>query len=171
MPGPGTARFVLSGGKELERQLARLGTKVEKKLKKQAVKAAAKPIVVSARGKGPRESGLLAESLGSFVKTYRSGTTVAIVGPRRKFRVRQKVEITGASKGREPANYAHLVEGGTKPHFMPKAVIGGVVLTAFQHPGTEAQPFMAPAFNQHKNRAFKIMADKLRKGIAREARR
>ena len=170
MPGPGTARFVLKGGDDLERRLRRLDDKMEKKIKKQAVKAAGKPIVTAARALVRRESGILAESLGSFTRTYRGGSTVAIVGPRRRFRVRQKVELTGASKGREPANYAHLVEGGTKPHFMPKAVIGGVVLTAFQHPGTRPRRFMEPAWDANKNKALRVMAKKLDAGIAKVAK-
>lgn len=172
MPGSGTARFVLDGGDELARKLSKLSGKVEIKLLARAARAAAKPIVKAARAKAPRESGLLVESLGTFVKRYkRSKTAVAIVGPRRNFRVRKRAQITGASKGREPANYAHLVEGGTRPHFQPHAIIGGIVFTAFHHPGIPRGKFefLKPAFDEHKSQAFGVMKRELSKGIAKEA--
>lgn len=48
---------------------------------------------------------------------------------------------------------AHLVEGGTAPHWQPKR---GVM-----HPGAKAKPFLEPAYFAHDAEAVRIMAREL----------
>lgn len=56
---------------------------------------------------------------------------------------------------------AHLVEGGTRPHWQPKR---GVM-----HPGAKAYPFLEPAFFAYDDDVVRIMADELGGGLLRYA--
>ena len=68
-----------------------------------ALVIAAIPIVEAAKAYCPVETGSLRQSLGSVIRKYQRGMLfIQLVGARRGFGV----------KGREPANYAHLVENG-----------------------------------------------------------
>lgn len=56
---------------------------------------------------------------------------------------------------------AHLVEGGTKPHWQPRR---GVM-----HPGAKRKPFLEPAFFEHDDEAVVIFGKEMGVGIARYA--
>lgn len=162
------AAFRIEGGRELERALIKLADKVQRKIIKKAIRKPARSIVKMAKTLVPRESGLLAASLGTKIKQFkRSGTIVGIMGPRTKFKAPKKVvaRLGGSFEKRKPANYAHLIELGTKPHIQPTFMGGGM------HPGSPAKPFLGPAMDAHKSKAFKMMGDELRKGIEAEARK
>ena len=141
----------LQGAKELDRKLRKLGDKVHRRVSRQAVNAAATPVVRAARSKAPSESGTLRKSLGKKVATFKKTATVAaIVGARKS--------VTGTHKGksRKPSRYAHLVEKG---HIDEQG----------NHVG--AKPFLRPALDDTQGQAMDAMAKKLAEGVEREARR
>lgn len=56
--------------------------------------------------------------------------------------------------------YAHLVEFGTAPHDQPNRKRG-----PRHHPGSKAQPFMRPAFDETKERVVKAVQESLVKAV------
>lgn len=54
---------------------------------------------------------------------------------------------------------AHLVEGGTRPHWQPRR---GVM-----HPGAQAKPFLEPAFFAHDDDVVRILTHELGAGLIR----
>jgi HK97 gp10 family phage protein len=139
----------LTGAKELERALKTLGERTQRKVVRQAVNAAATPMLKAARAGVEVESGLLKESLTKKVKTYtESGTIVAIIGPD----TQTKGEFNG--EPRWPAKYAHLVENG---HLTPDGTF------------VPPHPFLRPAYDSTEGQALDVMKTKLGKGIEREA--
>ncbi len=160
----------LTGFKELDRKLRKLPEKVHKKVMRQSVRAASKPMVKTARAKVPRRTGQLRKSLGVKVKRY-GGTFVAILGPRSGF--------SGEHEGRsvDPVKYAHLVELGVAPHAIVPRTVGGLLyvdgvwLPRVEHPGLEPTGFFQKAFDTQKGAALAAMKKKLRDGITREAKK
>lgn len=146
MPDPGAK---LIGDKQLLQTFRTLGERVQRKVVRQAVNAAATPVVKSARSKAPRRSGLLRKSLGKKVKTYTdTGTIVGLIGPR--------TDVTGEYQGEKvvPWRYAHLAESGhidSRGEFVP------------------GQPFLRPAFEETQGQALDVMKDKIGSGVEREA--
>jgi len=141
------------GGKELERMFKTLGDRVQRKVARQAVSAAATPIVNADQENAPEESGALKLALkgGKKIKTYKdSGTVVAIIGARADV----QTEVDG--KLRKPSKYSHLAENG---HI---AADGTFV------PG---QPFLRPAFDENQDKSLGIMKDKFAVGVVREAKK
>lgn len=59
---------------------------------------------------------------------------------------------TLAATGRGVA-IAHLVEGGTRPHWQPRRRV--------MHPGAKRKPFLEPAFFAHDDEAVEIMVQEL----------
>ncbi|MGC4031478.1 MAG: HK97 gp10 family phage protein [Tepidisphaeraceae bacterium] len=141
--------MTLTGDKQLAKLLSGLGDKVARKVTRQAVNAAANPVLKAARAKVVKRSGLLANSLGKKVSTSKDKQTVtARVGPRR--------DVTGTVDGKKyrPARIAHLVEHGH--------------LTA-SGTHTPAQPFLRPAADETQGQALSIMESKFAAGVIREA--
>lgn len=139
----------LIGDKELEKLFRSLGERVQRKVTRQAVNAAATPVVKAARQNAPERSGLLKKSVGRKIKTYTaSGTVVGLIGPR--------TDVSGEYEGKKvvPWRYAHLVEGGhidEHGNFIPP------------------HPFLRPAWESSEGQALDVMKDKLGSGIEREA--
>lgn len=52
---------------------------------------------------------------------------------------------------------AHLVEGGTAPHWQPKR--------GRMHPGARAKPFLEPAYFAHDDQVVRIMTNELGMGL------
>lgn len=145
--------FKLEGFKELDRKLKKLGDKVHRKVTRQAVNAAATPVVKAAKANADesKDSGLLKKSLGKKVATFKKTQTVAaIVGARKN--------VSGEVDGeiRRPARYAHLVEKG---HIDENG----------NHVG--ARPFLRPALDETGEKAMDVMGAKLAEGVEREAKK
>lgn len=143
--------MTLLGAKELERTFRTLGERVQRKVTRQAVNAAATPVVRAAKAKAPEESGTLKRSLGKKVRTYKqTGTVAAIIGPR--------TDVEGEHNGqvRKPKFYAHLVEGGH-------------IDESGNH--VPAEPFLRPAFDETQGQALGVMQDKLAAGVVKEAKK
>lgn len=139
------------GGKELQKKLATLGERVQRKVTRQAINAAANPVLKSARGKAKKQSGLLKKSLGKKIVTSKDKTRVtAIIGARK--------QVQGEYKGklRKPSRYSHLVEKG-------------FINEHGEH--VPPQPFLDPAARESESQAMSIMQNKLADGVIREAMR
>lgn len=176
----------------LEDVLKRLGTvrkAVQGRIVRKALEKATKPILSAAKAKAPKgATGLLRKSLGRKAKTYRrSGTSMIILGPRTGFAKQGKKgkKITALGKkfraaGVNPSKYAHLVEKGTKPHSLGKGsqlrtrrtltalLIGRSIQHGAGHPGTKAQPFLAPAWAGQKAQAEETIRSEIEAGILAE---
>jgi len=170
--------------RKLERNLKTLGNRLYKNWMKKAMRAGATPVAQAMNRLAPRRTRALKKSIGKKIKAYKaSQNVIAIIGPRSDFMglvtdqgpvwLRGKKAV-GAAKFRpgkrlRPAKYAHLVEFGTRAH---------VIENWFGHTGTRKlirgarpQPFIEPAYRQAEQLAFHKIADKMRQGIATEARR
>jgi len=148
----------LEGGKELERKLAALETKVAKKVVRKAVRAAQKPILTAIKANarsmvGGHMGGLIASSVVLRAQKKQRRGSYAM-------NVRLKSESEGA-----PAEFVHITKEG-KRHFIPAAV-------EFGHgPGKEqvAIPFGRSAADSTRAETLRILAGELKKGIDQVAK-
>jgi len=140
---------LVTGDKQLERKLARLPDRVLNRVVRRASAKAMIPVSRSAKANAPRETGLLAKSIGRKTKVFKSGGTVqTVVGPRLGFK--QMVTLpNGKTMLRNPFKYAHLVEFGTRH--------------------SAAKPFMRPALESNKGAIIAVYRSELASGVVREA--
>jgi HK97 gp10 family phage protein len=148
-----TIKAQIDGVKDMLAALDGLKKAVRNRILKRAVNKGIKIILKAAKGRAPRESGLLKKSLGSKVKVYRSsGVVVGIVGPRKGFKgevVRKKGRWFPVSVYSDPVRYAHLVELGTSH--------------------APAKPFLGPAVTGSRAAIRNAMAEEIRKGLEAQA--
>lgn len=139
----------ITGIEEMTRNLEKLGTRVALRGPNAAVRAGGTVIVREMRRRAPKDTGSLKKSLGQKVKQYRRSKAVtSIIGARSK-------RYETAKGNRNPANYAHLVELGTKG--------------TGTHPGIAAKPFMRPAWDASSPAARKAVIDKMTQVFQKEA--
>jgi len=138
----------LTGIKEMNRALSRLPDEMKRSGETAVLRAGAKPILKSAKGRVAIESGLLKKSLGTNVKKVR-GQTTARIGAR-KGRGKE-VERDGVTVFSDPTKYSHLVEYGTSH--------------------SSAKPFMRPAAESAGNEIVAAMAEGYEKYLHRAAKR
>ena len=161
----------LTGRRELAELLTELPNRVKRKGLRAAVTAASSPVLRAARAKAPKVSGLLKKAMGKKVKAYK-GAATAIVGARkdvsaaaagiaRKALAKGDRRTANLTLRKVPANYLHLVEGGTRAHQVGKR----------RHPGARSNPFLTLAYHQTKASAEGIAANKLREVVEGEARK
>ena len=155
----------------LEKKLRKFGEVVFIKVVARSSRAAMKPVLDIAKALAPRDTGLLSESMGiGSVKYAGSFTMFVVVGPRKGFK--------DPATGRNPFNYAHLLELGVKPHTLG----GGSVRAARtgrqavkqeggKHPGIPASHFMKRVLANRKSRAVKIYIKRLTSGLRTETRK
>ena len=159
----------LTGADQLKKVLSAFEVKVQKKLLRKAVAKASRPMVKEARknARKIKESGLLAASMGVRIKRYpKSMSYVAVIGPRTGFKSKKRNSLSGQRALRNPSNYAHLVEFGTRPHEISSEnrsmIIGGIYIKgAIKHPGSRPKPFLRPAFDKYKGTALKLIAQSI----------
>lgn len=136
----------LFGDRELRRALGGMRAATQRKIVRPAVNAALTPVNKAAKRSAPKRTGQLKRSIGKVVRLYKKrGVIWGGVGPRKGF----KVIIDG--KAVDPTKYAHLVERGTVR--------------------TKANPFLRRALDENKSEAKRIMAERIRAGIAKEVAR
>lgn len=139
--------ITVKGDKALARKLKRLPARIVAKAIKKGIRAAAKPMVKTAKQLATRETGTLQKSIGIGLKTFRRTGAVQIrLGPRKS--------ITGVGPDgriRKPFKYAHLVEFGNDK--LP------------------ARPFMRPAWEQHNKRLVKSLPAAILTAVEREAKK
>ena len=127
------------------------------------------------------ETKQLTRSLGIKVKVYKSANVVAVIGPRKGFKI---VAIRPSSWSKkpqpiDPVKYAHLVEGGTRPHALGKGsklprydkngklIRAGTYQTGIRHPGARRKPFLEPAFYSNRGAIIAAMTAAIQEGISR----
>lgn len=140
--------FQMFGVEELEEAFKVLPEVMQKRVINTALRGAASIVQRSARanlrGNNSVRTGLLVRSISIKLKRYSAtGTVWAGVGPDRSI-----VGTTPEGRRIVPANYAHLIEGGTR-RVPPK-------------------PFLRPAVDQNFNAALSEFTKRARKGMARE---
>jgi len=126
----------ISDHKTLDRNVARAARKV------------LKPVLESAKARVPVDEGDLKNSLIISSKKLRNGNRSVRVGPNTETVVR--ADESGSfdfSRKKRPANYAHLVELGTKT--------------------ASAKPFLRPSFDEHSGDMPKKFAADMKKGLNR----
>lgn len=155
------------GGQQLDRKFKRLASgSIRRKVVRKAARAGGGVIVKAVRRNSPVDTKLLKRSFTQKIKWYRtSGTIVSVIGAKSK-----------KERGRNPANYLHLLEGGVKPHTIPGPVTferGGVQVTvpSVDHPGFPAMKFMERSFRQTHGQALRKFRDKYKVEILAEARK
>jgi HK97 gp10 family phage protein len=144
-----SASFEITGLKELQKRLATLPDRVQRKAMRPAVSAGATMIVRAQKSKAPRESGLLKKSIGKKIVTNKKTQSVtAVIGPRKS--------VTGEYKGklRKPSRYAHLADKG----FIDES--------GEHHPGNG---FVTTSLDEAGGQALNAMTSKLGDGIEKEA--
>lgn len=103
----------IEGAETLQAMLKSLPAQVARRVLRPALNAEGSKVVTQSKQLVPKATGLYKRSIGKKTKTYtQSGNIIVIVGPRTGFR--QVI----AGKPHDPVKYAHLVEFGTKPHFL-----------------------------------------------------
>ena len=184
---PFAIKAEVKGVEEAIEALAQIKRSIANRILRTAMRKAAKPIWDAAKSNVAVETGLLKKSLFAKVKTYPSGVTVAVVGPRKGFKmaatkgVRKAGSATAKrfakSQGRNPTKYAHLVEGGTKPHALgsgSRLTLGRKSYTRAgpqsgrRHPGARAQPFLKPAMDANVGQAKEIIIATINAELAKE---
>lgn len=182
--------FTLIGDKELKRKLDTLPDKVYKRVVRVASRKSMQPVAKAMKAKAPRETGLLKKSIGLKVKGYkRAGIVVTLVGPRTGFKTEVIVDTPNGPRKefRDPTKYAHLVEFGTAPHDVGKdreryqynyALEKGkqkrkvkTKVKPYKHPGTAAQPFARPAFDENKGKIISVFRSEMASGVVEDARK
>lgn len=172
---PLAIRGKVQGMDSLRNRLREFGVKFERSATRKAIKAGTRVFLASVKSAlHADDTGALRMSLGDKTASYRGGKVlVGVVGPRtgtfavgrgraktRKLsRLGQKLEALG----KQPARYAHLLEGGTRPHAIgsgstlarPEVVVNGRrrrkavphMQRGRMHPGARPRPFMAPGYH------------------------
>jgi HK97 gp10 family phage protein len=139
----------IEGTADLRGTLDRMSRAIKKRMAKEAVTAAAVPVMraMEQHALKSKDTGALHQSIGVRSVVYRSGNATAIVGPRRG---------TWGGTMQQPARYAHLVEFG-------HAASNGKYV-----PG---KPFMRPAWDETKGSGTAIIAQYLTYRIEQAAKR
>jgi len=137
--------------------------KVRRKLLRQAVNEAGKIVLAAAKARVPKgATGQLRRSLGRKVKVYRSsGTAVAIVGPRKGY----KIDVDGRAV--DPVHYAHLVEYGRRAAAVKtrKVLSTGKVVFGRKAAAVPAHPFMRPALDSTRDAVRQAMTRIILEGL------
>jgi len=171
-----TIKLDLTGERELMRKLDRLSDKAGRRALRKAMRAGARPIVKHAKqlapvGKRTEEKGEgLKESIGTRFRWYgRTGTDVAVIGPRIKYkkeRVGGKLRVVKDAQGKRVTEkfgqHGYIIEYGTKPRYTKKGAFRGL---------GPAMPFMRPAWDAEKGASERAAVRKLREEVEKEARR
>lgn len=154
-------KFEMSGGDEVAKAFQLLGKDVMRTPAFRALEKSVQPTVALMSQLAPQETGALKASIGLRLKHYKKRkTTMSIVGPRRGG-VWQVSE--NAVSGREPANYAHLVEYG---HVIArkKTADGGQT-------SVTGKPFMRPAWDSTKGAVMASLNENLGREVVLSAER
>lgn len=170
-----STKVSVTGLRDCMRRVAKLKRGVRNKLIRKAMSKSTQPLAKAAKSRAPKRFGLLQKSLGRKMKTYsKSGTVVAIVGPRSGFQ--RPVPGRGKNGKRRVANplyYAHLVEKGTRPHSLGKGSrLRGKKArqSGAMHPGARPRPFLGPAWRAGRAKVESTFRNELWAGIQQESK-
>jgi HK97 gp10 family phage protein len=139
-----TAKFTMTGGKELEEALKELGNQIAGRLGNNAVRAGARVIAAEARARAPVATGALRKS-------------IKVVGDAEERRLGGTTR-TAYVVARAP--HAHLVEKGTLPRRQASGRYTGAA---------PAKAYLRPSLDTQGQAAVDKMGQNLGAGIEREA--
>lgn len=165
-------KLTIGNDQQLVNLLRDFEQNVREKIAGKALEKVMAPVAREARSRAPKRFGALRASIGTVIRKYPSRIVVAVTGPRRGWAGKQK-KFAGKTGQKgfaiEPANYAHLVEYGVRPHAIGKGSkldrvsrvrVGseeklvvtqqGTYQVGKKHPGARKIPFMRPAWDAHK---------------------
>lgn len=145
------------GEKALIKRLERLAPALRKKIMRPAVTKAARPIRQAMKARAPVAAGHLKKSIDLKAKSYRH-VAVAIVGPRSDLGF-TRTNLYGRTINSKPNLYAHLAEGGTKPHMISKK------RPVWMHPGSPPKRFLRAAMMATHVRSLQILNQELKRGL------
>lgn len=140
----------LKGFKELEKALKSLPDRLQRRVMRAAMSAAATPVLRAVRPKVGRRSGLTKKAIGKKVSTNTKRQSVsATIGAR--------TNVVGTYKGKavKPSRYFHLQDKG-------------FINAAGEHvPGNRG---LEQAFTESESQVLNVMETKLAAGIEKEAK-
>lgn len=124
--------------------------KVIKELRRRGANVTKSLEVICTAGAGVIETQAKSNAVGSIASAITKRTTE---------RKKNRVTVSIFPKGKF---YARFVEYGTKPHRIPRGVVGGIPRKNIKHPGAKARPFMRPAFDVKQGQAKNAMGEKVK---------
>jgi hypothetical protein len=156
----------ISGSEMVIAQLLAFPEKVRKKVERDAVGEANKLLAGVITSKAPQDSGALKKSIGTVIRSYKSGRViVGVVGPKsdyagyvikkgnKKIKTFRKAKKGESSKGlRKPSKYARLVNNGATSRVTQSGANRGSVT---------ANSFMEHSFDAVKNQIVQILEQKI----------
>lgn len=176
-------RVVVEGVDELLDALKDFDTRLRKNAVRRGFKRAGGFVqqVMRANAASSRDTGTLQSGITYQVRKSKSKNSYyLLVGPQ------DKLTIIGKRR-MNPRYYAHLVEGGTKPHSLKaKTNLGRSALAKVlanvvnrvreatdtkSHPGARAKPFIEPTFRETHDYISEVMFDELKKTLDRAVRK
>lgn len=176
MAKKGNFSISVEGDKRLVSALEQLKDRTRKNFLRKAVRAAAKPTVKRAKANAPVKTTGLKRSITTKVKTYKNGTVVAIVGPRRGQRIYKATKRRGELS--VDAFYGWFVERGTKAHFIFGRRGGAMLIPGAEHPMTQIHVvgiaptrFIKRSFDTGKDQAKNEFKKSIWSSIEKEARK
>lgn len=156
----------VKGARAMATLLNKLPKRITKKILRSVLRKAAKPIIIAARIKVPKDFRVLQKSMGTnFVKGTPPRKEIIRIGPRH------------GKKQRNDGWYAHLVEFGTQSHTVKGDPLSFTVdgdlrfVSEVTIPSIPAQPFLGPAFDATAGKSLKVIGNELGSVIENEARK
>lgn len=181
-----TDRFVkieVTGANEIKAALEGVRGSVQRRILASAMTFAVKPLKPAEAAAVPVKFGTLRRSIGIRVKKYKAAAFAAI-GPLTKFK--ETVSGTNPMMGprfaqtrvQKPSKYAHMVDKGVKPHWIPapgygrkNKSLGNLLLRKFgrqpgwQHPGFSGTNFIEKAASGQRQNVFQRFGQHFKKRI------
>jgi hypothetical protein len=138
----------VQGGFELDRQLQKMDRKVAGNLIRRAVRHSLLPVQAKIRQRVKSDLNAM-NAQARAVYSKQIGISVNVVRGGVRGRIRTKSTKVKASKGiRNFARWAHIFEGGTKPHTIVQPKRKRVI----KHPGIKSDPIWAESFDAMQQR-------------------
>lgn len=157
-------KIEIFGDKALMARLDRLPDTLRKRVLRPAVTAAGRPVRQAAKANVPIRFGFLKKAIDVKAKSYKT-TAVAIVGPRSDMST-TGTNLFGQPIRVSPSLYAHLVEGGVRPHAMPWGPGGK---GRWMHPGNAPKRFLERAWESQLATAQAKLNQKIAEGLEKHA--
>lgn len=177
----------VKGLTELHSALQAFPVKLEQKVMRGGMRAGGKVFLDAARANVPKRTGQLRNSIRMSGGKDATGTMYSVItaGSRdkvynskgRPIKNEPIFEINpNGVKNYKTAFYAHMVEFGTRRHFIKPSerkslFFAGLAKEIIDHPGARQSPFMRPAYDKNWNEAIEVMAEYVRKRIEKEGNR
>lgn len=174
----------IKGLAELHKVLQSFPVKLEANILRGGLRAGSKVFLDAARVSVPKRSNQLRNSVRMSGGKDPTGTIYSIVTAGSRDKVYNskgrpiknepifEINPNGVKKYKN-AFYAHMVEFGTRRHFIKpikrkSLFFAGLAKEVIDHPGSKPKPFMRPAYDQNWDGAVKVMAAYMKKRIDKE---